>query len=161
MFFWYWIAWAACIFWKLILCQLFHLQLFSPILRVFFTLFSFFCCAEAFKVNSVPLVYFCCHFHYSKNHRRSCYEFCHRLFYLKECPPLRVSNRLVLHLFRSLIHFQFVFVYLLRKDSDITLLILWYHSYHMAVQFTQQHVLKRSYLIHCIFLPPLSKISCL
>ena len=32
----------------------------------FFTLFSFFCCAEAFKVNSVPLVYFCCHFHYSR-----------------------------------------------------------------------------------------------
>ena len=37
-FFWYWVVWAACIFWKLILCQLFHLLLFSPILRVVFTL---------------------------------------------------------------------------------------------------------------------------
>ena len=37
-FFWYWVVWAACILWKLILCQLFHLLLFSPILRVVFSL---------------------------------------------------------------------------------------------------------------------------
>ena len=35
--FWYWVVWAACIFWKLILCQLFHLLLFSPLLRVVFS----------------------------------------------------------------------------------------------------------------------------
>ena len=29
--------WASCIFWKSILCQLFHLLLFSPILRVVFS----------------------------------------------------------------------------------------------------------------------------
>ena len=34
LFFWYWVVWTACIFWKLILYQLFHLLLFSPILRV-------------------------------------------------------------------------------------------------------------------------------
>ena len=32
-----WIISAACIFWKLILCQLFHLLLFSSILRVVFS----------------------------------------------------------------------------------------------------------------------------
>ena len=37
LFFWYWVVWATCIFWKLILCQLFHLLLFSPILRVMFS----------------------------------------------------------------------------------------------------------------------------
>ena len=37
LFFWYWVLWAACIFWKLILCQLFHLVLFSLILRVVFS----------------------------------------------------------------------------------------------------------------------------
>ena len=38
LFFWYWVVWAACIFWKLILCQLFHLLLFSPVWGLSFTL---------------------------------------------------------------------------------------------------------------------------
>ena len=37
LFFWYWVVWAACIFWKLILYRLFHLLLLSPILRVVFS----------------------------------------------------------------------------------------------------------------------------
>ena len=34
---WYWGVWAACTFWKLILCQRFHFLSFSPILRVVFS----------------------------------------------------------------------------------------------------------------------------
>ena len=56
LFSWHWVLWNACIFWILILCQLFHLLLFSPILRfVFHFPYSFICCAKAFKVNSSHL----------------------------------------------------------------------------------------------------------
>ena len=37
LFFWHWVVWAACIFWKLIFCQLFHLLLFFSIVRVVFS----------------------------------------------------------------------------------------------------------------------------
>ena len=52
LFFWHWVVWAACIFWKLILCPLFHLYYFLPFWRLSFHLaHSFLCCAEAFKFN--------------------------------------------------------------------------------------------------------------
>ena len=54
--------------------------------------------------------------------------------------------------FRSLIHFEFIFVYGVRKCSNFILL-------HVAVQFSQHHLLKRLSLPHCIFLPSLSKIQ--
>ena len=54
--------------------------------------------------------------------------------------------------FRSLIHFEFIFVYGVRKCSNFILL-------HVAIQFSQHHLLKRLPLPHCIFLPPLSKIK--
>ena len=53
--------------------------------------------------------------------------------------------------FRSLIHFEFIFVYRVRERSNFILL-------HVAVQFSQHHLLKRLSFLRCIFLPPLSKI---
>ena len=53
--------------------------------------------------------------------------------------------------FRSLIHFEFIFKYGVRKCSNFIIL-------HVAVQFSQHHLLKMLSLSHCIFLPPLSKI---
>ena len=51
--------------------------------------------------------------------------------------------------FRSLIHFEFIFVYGVRECSNFVLL-------HVVVQFSQNHLLKRLSVLHCISLPPLS-----
>ena len=55
--------------------------------------------------------------------------------------------------FRYLIHFEFIFVYGVRKCSSFILL-------QAVDQFSQHHLLKRLSLLHCIFLPLLSKIRC-
>ena len=55
--------------------------------------------------------------------------------------------------FRSLIHFQFIFVYGVRKCSSFIIL-------QVVDQFSQHHLLKRLSFFHCISLPPLSKIRC-
>ena len=52
--------------------------------------------------------------------------------------------------FRSLIHFEFIAVYGVRECSNFILL-------HVAIQFSQHHLLKRLSFLHCIFLPPWSQ----
>ena len=53
--------------------------------------------------------------------------------------------------FRSLTHYEFIFLYCVRKCPNFILL-------HVAFQLSQHHLLIRLSLPHCIFLPPLSKI---
>uniref|UniRef100_A0A8D1HMB4 Uncharacterized protein n=1 Tax=Sus scrofa TaxID=9823 RepID=A0A8D1HMB4_PIG len=50
---------------------------------------------------------------------------------------------------RSLIHVEFIFVYSVRECSDFIL-------FHVAVQFSQHHLLNKLSFPHWIFLPPLS-----
>ena len=87
LFFWYWAVWTTCIFWKLILCQLFHLLLFSLIILLWF------------MSSSVR-----------------------PMFSSKSCIVSDLT-------FRSLIHFEFIFVYDVRKCSNFILS-------HVAVQFS-------------------------
>ena len=56
-------------------------------------------------------------------------------------------------MFRSLIHFEFIFLYGIRKCSSFILL-------QMVDQFSQHYLLKTLSFLHCIFLPPLSKVRC-
>ena len=51
--------------------------------------------------------------------------------------------------FRSLIYFEFIFVFCIRECSNFIPL-------DIAVQFSQHHWLKTLSFLHCIFLPPLS-----
>ena len=55
--------------------------------------------------------------------------------------------------FRSLIHFEFIFVYGVRKCSGFVLL-------QVVDQFSQHYLLKRLSFLYCIFLSTLSKIRC-
>uniref|UniRef100_A0A8D0RTC5 Uncharacterized protein n=1 Tax=Sus scrofa TaxID=9823 RepID=A0A8D0RTC5_PIG len=50
---------------------------------------------------------------------------------------------------RSLIHLELIFVYGVRECSNCIL-------FHVAVQFSQHHLLNKISFLHCIFLPPLS-----
>ena len=54
--------------------------------------------------------------------------------------------------FRSLIHFEFIFVYGVRKCSSFIPL-------QAVNELSQHHLLKRLSFLYCIFLP-LSKIRC-
>ena len=55
--------------------------------------------------------------------------------------------------FKSLIHFRLIFVYGVRKQSSLILL-------NVAVQFSQNYLLKRLYFPYCISSPPLLQINC-
>ena len=55
-------------------------------------------------------------------------------------------------IFKSLSHFQFIFVYGVRVCSSFI-------DLHVAVQLSQHHLLKRLSFPHCILLPLLSKTN--
>ena len=53
-------------------------------------------------------------------------------------------------MFKSLSHPEFIFVYGERVYSNFI-------DFHVAVQISQPHMLKRLSFFHCIFLPPLAR----
>ena len=61
-------------------------------------------------------------------------------------PPMFSSKCFIVSGLKFLIHFEFIFVYGVRKYSNFILL-------YVAIQFSQHHLLKRLYFSHCIFLP--------
>uniref|UniRef100_A0A4X1V7U7 Uncharacterized protein n=1 Tax=Sus scrofa TaxID=9823 RepID=A0A4X1V7U7_PIG len=65
--------------------------------------------------------------------------------------PLFSSRSLIVSdlISRSLIHLEFIFVYGVRECPNFIL-------FHVAVQFSQHHLLNNLSFLHCISLPPLS-----
>ena len=55
-------------------------------------------------------------------------------------------------IFKSLNYFEFVFLNVMRECPNFIAL-------HVAIPFSQHHLLKRLSFFHCIFLPPLSYIN--
>ena len=75
-------------------------------------------------------------------------DLCQRMFCL--CSLLGVLwCRLI---FKYLNHFEFIFVHGVREYSNFI-------DLHVAMQHSQHHLLKGLSFLHCIFLPPLSKIN--
>jgi len=108
--------------------------------------YGFFCCAKSFKYNLVPFVYFCFYFHYSRRWLQKISLQCMS----KSVLPMFSSKSFIVSglTLRSLIHFEFAFVYGVRDCSNFILL-------QVAVQFSQHYLLKTLPFLHCIFLPPL------
>ena len=167
---------SVCLLWR-------NVQFFGPCFDWVIYLLSCMCCLYMFEINPLSVVSFVIIFSHSEGclftllsisfavqkllsfirshlftfflftllqevgHRESCCDLCHTVFCLFSSKSFIVSGPA----FRSLIHFEFIFVYGVRKCSNFILL-------HVAVQFSQHHLLKRLSLPHCIFLPPLSKI---
>ena len=77
------------------------------------------------------------------------------MIYVESVLPMFSSRSFIVSglTFRSLIHFEFIFVCGVRKCFSFILL-------QVVDQFSQHYLLKRLSLLHCIFLPPLSKIRC-
>ena len=118
---------------------------FSQSLGCLFNLFliSFFC-VEAFKFNQVSFIYFNFSFHYSG----SCIQKDH--CDLCRCSMFSSNSFIVPSItFRSLICFEFIFVYSVRECADFILLCV-------AVQFSYHHLLERLFFLHCLFLSFLS-----
>ena len=88
----------------------------------------------------------CFYFHWIKKH--------HMVIYVKDVLSLFSSKSFIVSAFtfRSLIHFEFIFVYGIWECAILILL-------HVAVQLFQNHLLKRLSFPHCIFLLPLLKIT--
>ena len=70
-------------------------------------------------------------------------------------PTFSSRTFLVLHLiFKSFIHLEFLLVYGISWWSSFIFFFL-----HVLVQISQQHLLKRLFLVHLMFLPSLSNIN--
>ena len=76
------------------------------------------------------------------------------MLYFRECSMFSSRSFTVSGLtFKSLFHFEFIFVYSVRKCSSFILL-------QVVDPFSQHHLLKRLSFLHYVSLPPLSKIRC-
>ena len=108
LFFWYWAGWVVCIVWRLISWICFIYKYFLSFWGLSFCLvYGFLCCIKVFKFQQVLLVYFWLYFHFS----RRWIQKDSAVIYVSVLPMFSSKSFRVSSLtFRSLIHFEFIFV---------------------------------------------------
>ena len=113
---------TAYVFWRLIHCQLFHMQIFPPILRVFILFTVSFVVQKLLSLVRSHFFKICFYFHWIKKHLM--------VIYVNDVLSVFSSKSFVVSplTFRSLIHFEFIFVC---GTWECAILIL----LHVAVQF--------------------------
>ena len=94
-------------------------------------------------INSCVLIFVFISIILGDGSKKCCCDLCQRMFCLFSSKSFIVSSLTL----RCLIHFKFIFVYYVREHS-------YFIHLHVAIQFSQQQLLKRLSFLHCIFLPP-------
>ena len=95
----------------------------------------------------VSYIYFCFYF-YCFGRPKRIYLYLKNVLLMFSCRIFMVSCLV----FKSLSHFEFMFVCVVRECSNFI-------DLHAIVQFSQHYLLKRLSFLHCIFLPPLLKLN--
>ena len=116
---------------------------------------------HAFEFNYIPFVYLHFYFHHSRKWvKKILLWFMSKSILCMFFPKSFIVFSLT---FRSLIHFEFIFMYGGFLFGYHVCFHVWYSNFillHIAVQFSQNHVLKRLSFPHGIFMPSLLKVKC-
>ena len=141
--FWYWGEWAFCTFWRLVSYGSHPLQLFFPILC-----YLLFVVQKA--INLIRSLFFFFILPWEPDIRKHWYL----LLMSENVLPMFFSKSCIVSCFKfkSLSHFEFIFVYDVRVCSNFI-------DLHVTVQFSQHHLQKSLSFLYCVFLPSLSKIN--
>ena len=140
----FWAAWAACIIWRLIFVRFFICKYFLPFWGLSFHFaYGFLCYAKLWSLIRSHLFIFVFIFITLGGGSKKILLW----FMPKHVLPMPSSKSFIVSglPFRSLIHFEFIFVYGVRECSNFIHL-------HVAVLFSHHHLLKRLSFLHCIFL---------